>query len=281
MSPSYENPNLEILRSPRFTVAIIIGDSYNKIFQIHYTKRDGTIIIDFPYYKKGPGLLAHSFIPANMSHLPSIDLTEGGKVTNKRVKFSYHPDGNVHFSQDGKIMTLIRKRTVPLIHARGHFFTVQMSGPEDFERVSTPSTKSRKRRSLRHYLNYQFDSLSDSSIKFLGCFIDEAEFANMVFPPTRSPFLTMKYGLKGDVYSGFVIAPPDGYPFDNKKLGIGVRLIPRMTSDNSSCLTFISGFDDPSIGLDLTKPTSFLALSYPSTDFDTLQKQIGTVDLKD
>lgn len=71
-----------------------------------------------------------------MKYPASLSLLDGGKVTGHKVKYSHHPDGRVHFSQDGKIRTVIQKKSIPLSEAEGHLFTVQLQGLKDFGELS-------------------------------------------------------------------------------------------------------------------------------------------------
>lgn len=266
-----------VLRSKRFTIGVKIGQNVHKIFQIHFQKRDGTIIIDFPYYKKCPGLLCYATLKVGTQYPTSIDFTQGGKVTSQLVKFSYHPDGNVHFSQDRRIFTLIKKRTVPLIDAHGHFFTVQINGPQDFK-IHPKGSKESYRPGKRRHLVFEFPDTFNDSIKFLGYYIHISEVAKSIVSRGKANWYIFIDESTGEQYPGFIIGPPSDNPLADKVLLIRRHLISTMTADNSSCLTFIGGFDAPEIAYDHTKATSFLGLMYPTEDFNVLKERIGTVD---
>lgn len=66
----------------------------------------------------------------------SLSLIDGGKVTSHKVKYSHHPDGRTHFSQDGKIFTKVIKSSASFDEVDGHLFTVQF---QDFANVMRQS----------------------------------------------------------------------------------------------------------------------------------------------
>ena len=42
---------------------------------------------------------------------------------------------------------------------------------------------------------------------------------------------------------------------------------------------FIGGFDPPEVMNDLSKPFSFLYMSYPAPNYETLEKRLGSIDI--
>lgn len=125
-------------------VAIKTRSSHAKILQIAWGS-DGTIMVHLPYYKHADGLLSIATMPAGNGTPLQVSLEDAGKVTSHRVKYSHHIDGRAHFSQDGKILTKIKKQSVPLATLSGHVFTAQAQGLQDFEPVSPSDTKRKSR----------------------------------------------------------------------------------------------------------------------------------------
>jgi hypothetical protein len=70
------------------------------------------------------------------AHGTQLDLTPGGKIASHAVKYAHHPDGEAHFSQDGKVLTAIRRKAVPLDAAAGHLFTVHVVGFAAFKTLT-------------------------------------------------------------------------------------------------------------------------------------------------
>src|SRR5712691_4530164 len=97
-----------VLRSERFVISIECGERRHKVFQCQFAKRDGSVFISFPYFRHSEGLVSLASWPAGeVSSVVSLEL--GGRVSSHLVKYSHHPDGRAHFSQDGKVLTVIKK----------------------------------------------------------------------------------------------------------------------------------------------------------------------------
>ena len=118
---------LRVFKSKRFVVSVKLRERRYKILQIMFSKRDGSIYINFPYYSDTRGLISLVTYPGDIS-TTHLRLEPGGRVTSHLVKYSHHQDGRAHFSQDGKIKTEVKKMSVPLTEINGHFFTVQIQG---------------------------------------------------------------------------------------------------------------------------------------------------------
>ena len=123
----------------RFIVVIKTAQSRNKVMQIMFSKKDGSVFINFPYYKFSQGLVSLVTFSGNIKLPTSLNLVPGGKVTSHLVKYSHHPDGRAHFSQDGRVRTKVKKKAIALFKAEGHIFTAQLQGMNDF--VATNSKK--------------------------------------------------------------------------------------------------------------------------------------------
>lgn len=128
--------NLPAFISERFVITVETGDDRRKVFQVLFQKSDGSLFVSFRYFKDVAGLLTLVTLNARTKYPTSVSLLDGGKVTGHKVKYSHHPDGRVHFSQDGKVRTVIQKKSIPLSEAEGHLFTVQLQGLKDFSELS-------------------------------------------------------------------------------------------------------------------------------------------------
>ena len=207
----------------------------------------------------------------------SFSLQEGGKATGHRVKYSHHPDGMAHFSQDGKIFTTVRKRSVPLTDKDGHIFTIQLQGLEDFQ---SPKQKEQQKILTRKktILNFKFDDEQPAAIKFVGHWYSKASLMQRMHGPKIGP-LTPCQRSDGSTVSGMLIADPFLQSHDEYYLLLTCEGIPILDKDHDSALTFIGGFDPDNIAFDHSKDTQFLALAYGQFDsHEDLIKLIGTVD---
>lgn len=128
-------------RSEKYVVAVEIGQHRYKILQIIFGEKDGSLFVNFPYFKYARGIVSVVTFPRGSSHIAQLSLELGGKVTSHRVKYSHHPDGVAHFSQDGHVFSVVRKQSIPLAKAEGHVFTVQLQQAEAFESASEKKTE--------------------------------------------------------------------------------------------------------------------------------------------
>jgi hypothetical protein len=112
-------------RAECIVIAVKRKGNYSKVFQIVFSKRDGSIYINFPYFKHSKGVVSIATMPAGAKYPLEVSFIESGKVTSHLVKYSHHPDGMAHFSQDGYVKTQIRKQSIALTELDGHFFKIK------------------------------------------------------------------------------------------------------------------------------------------------------------
>lgn len=269
--PSFSSENLAI--------AVVTSSAHRKIFQIAFQRRNGTLFVAFPYFRDAPGILSMATLKANQSFPANVDLKDGGKFTSHRVKYSHHPDGNAHFSQDGKIYTQIRRKSVPLGEAVGHLFTVQAQGIDDFEAVQA-SARQPAANAKRTRINFKFDGPDPAAIKFVGYWYSEPQLLRRFKRIGNRPWCAMERP-DGTVVHGAIIRNPFLGFSENCYLLLSCEAIPILDKDRYSALTFIGGFDPPHIAFDSNVDLQFLALSYPTESFDSFASAIGTVDLRE
>jgi len=111
----FQAKTVAAVRSQRVVCVVKVSELRAKAFQIGFDK-DGSVFIRFPYFQHRTGILSSSEIPATGERKADVNIDFGGKVTSHRVKYSHHPDGRAHFSQDGKIFTAIKRQ----IHIARH-----------------------------------------------------------------------------------------------------------------------------------------------------------------
>ena len=268
--------NIPAFASERFVITVETGQDRRKLFQIMFRKSDGSLFLSFPYYKDVAGLLTLATLRARAQYPASLSLLDGGKVTGHKVKYSHHPDGHVHFSQDGKIRTAIRKRSIPLLEAEGHLFTIQLQGLSDFseldrkERLPLLSDK-------KTILNFRFEGSPPDAIKFVGHWHKKTSLLRRISQFGSKPWFICE---KSDGSTAFGMLLRDAFLESGEDyLLLTCEAIPLVDKGRFSTLTFVGGFDRREIALDHAQDTSFLALAYPATEsYEELRDQIGSVD---
>ncbi len=77
----------------------------------------------------------------------------------------------------------------------------------------------------------------------------------------------------------FLAGPPLNWPLHEFMILVACESTLALEKESKSLLMFIGGFDPPEIMDDLSKPFSFLYMSYPASDYEDLEKRIGNIDI--
>jgi hypothetical protein len=246
----------------------------HNIFQITFIRRDGSLIVSFPYGAHSQGLLSIGTLPEGQLSA-QVSLEPEGRCTSHKVKYTHHPDGEAHFSQDGKILTTVRRQSVPLVGTAGHIFTVQAASLHEFQRATRPKDLAQPTAS-RANLTVDCGPNLPQAIKFVGrLYRASALEARLVgsAPSVIGPILPLRDSTTAS--QGFCIGNPSAALADMVLL-ITCHIIP--SQNDWSGLIFYGGFDPQERFDDISRSASFLALSYPIEDFDTVATRTGSVD---
>jgi len=259
------------VRSDRVVCVVKVGDLRAKAFQIGFEK-DGSLFIHFPYFQHRVGILSSSEIPATGERTAEVNLENGGKVTSHLVKYSHHPDGRAHFSQDGKIFTAIKRQSVALDKQNGHIFTLNIQGLHALDvakKVKDVEGNSGK----RSVLDFQIEPTPEA-IKFVGRWLDVNKLRVSQPDATVGPkhWMVDPDGVKTNAT---LVASPQA---DTKHvLAITCVATPRLGPAREIFL-FQGGFDAFETMTDPTKKAGFLAFQYPLSEAASVRERIGSVD---
>lgn len=269
--------NIPAFASERFVITIETTDGRNKLFQILFQKKNGSLFVSFPYYKDTTGFLTLATLRAKAEYPSSLSLIDGGKVTGHKVKYSHHPDGSVHFSQDGKILTKVRKKSVSLAESDGHIFTIQLKGLRDFNTLKKNELK-QLLSNKKTILNFRFEGDPPEGFKFIGHWYKKSSLLKRVSTFGSNPQFVCEKPDNTKTF-GMLIRNPFLNVNEECYLLLSCEAIPILDKDRYSTLTFIGGFDQKEILRNNDVDTRFLALAYPATEsYQDMVKKIGTVD---
>lgn len=249
-----------------FNVVAEQGDSRHRLIKVHF-QRDGSVFVYFPGFTLTNGLLG--IVRSTRMSSEDVNLAEGpfSRITSNMVKLAHHSDGEAHFSQTGKVLTEVRRKSVPLDRQTGHLFTVQFQNISTLKRVD--KTQDEEERLLLESNVHAFKLVAARyplhSINIGGGV--GMETSTLVKYPD------------GRIRSTLAAIPPAGYRFDDVVLLLRIESIPPLTSDRSSQLICLAGFDPPEVTLNPAKHTEFLVFAYPSSDHVSLRKRIRSIDL--
>ncbi len=267
----FQAKTVAAVRSQRVVCVAKVSELRAKAFQIGFDK-DGSLFIHFPYFQHRIGILSSSEIPATGERKADVNIEHGGKVTSHRVKYSHHPDGRAHFSQDGKIFTAIKRQSISLDTQNGHMFTLYIQGLHALDVAKT--AKDAEGISVnRSVINFQIEPTPEA-IKFVGRWLDINKLRVSEPNVTVGPRLTMvdPDGVKTDA---ILVASP--YANAKHVLAITCVAIPRLGPDREIFL-FHGGFDAPETMTDPTKEAGFLAFLYPLSEAANVRERLGSVD---
>lgn len=271
-----EKAELRRFQAERFIFTVQSGVTRYKICQIFFGKSDGTIYVTFPYFGIKEGIAnVGMFTPFLVNS--NISLEANGKVTTYPLKYAHHPDGEAHFSQDGKVKTLIRKKSVPLQEVEDHIFTLHAQGLSGFDLDTTKTDHQPKLK--RTVLNFDFKERKPKALKIVGRWYEWQKLIRRAQGKTTGPTV---HGQTpdGKFVPVFLIGPPKGWAMEKYFLSISCEEIEVLDKEQDELLLFLGGFDRPSNINDLSQPSSFLCLSYPASNYKDLLKRIGSMDLE-
>lgn len=264
-------------RAHKFTLQIRAPGKLQvrKIAKIIFQETDGSLFVAFPYFEHSEGLATLVTLPPGPKHFESVSLQEGGKVTSHLVKYTHHRDGRCHFSQAGKVYTLVKKESVPLNRYLGHLFTAEIGGLGTFREATGPDFDPTNLNDQP--ITWNFEDLESDRIKILGYWYNKRTIREHVSGEVVGPGVTVESdeGRK----AGMLLSAPTGLPGSSSFLLVTAFAIRASGSKQESYLTFIGGFDSREIVNDLTRSTTFLALSYPVLNIEDLRAKIGSIDL--
>jgi hypothetical protein len=264
--------NLRVLKSERFVIAVETPSGTFKLFQI-ICGRDGSVFVPFPYFKNSSAQLSEGTLKGGQSY--PLNLSVSGPVTMHRVKYTHHVDGESHFSQEGKILTRIRRRANPLQAYGGHLFTIQLQGLPDFKRVTDGDLRKRG----RQLVCYRHPS-EPTSLKLVAHLYSAAEIMQrLVLRDDTGPWISVVRDQKP--YVAVLLASGDNSNATARILTLSFEEVPRVFSNQPSGFSFIGGFDAPQTAFDHNQDTSFLVLLSPAGDDPSeVARKFGSVDLQ-
>jgi hypothetical protein len=268
---TFQAQNVDAIRADVTVCVIKIGPNRYKALQVAWGA-DGSLFVTFPYFEQTEGILSASYLPGNGKRETVIDLEDGGKVSSHLVKYAHHVSGEAHFSQTGKIITGIRRQSLPLGQQDGHIFTLQVQGLAALK-LADPVKDAVGRDPKRSVID--FECPPTNAIKFVGRWYDVTQMMLDRPTPTVGPWIPSQYfdGTSGG--KAWFIGQPSSA--NKQLLAITLRPIQKFSKDRETLL-FYGGFDAREAMEDPTKDGGFLMFKYPIGNPAVVASRIGTVD---
>lgn len=266
---------VEPIYSKNFIIALGIEGNEYAIFDIFFNKNNHGVYINFPYYEHTEGIVCKPKWPKGKVNF-DLELTPYAKITSHLVKYSHYPDGNAHFSQDGKVFTKVKRKAVRLNDINGHLFTVTIHGLESFKKKNKVKIKNNKDLMITMWAH---NAIASQSFKIVGRIYNKKDIGKF---------------LKGDdkvVKHCINTFSPNGKKNTAPLLSLNEQLnylilltcekLDNFTSTGKSTLIFLGGFDPKHI-IDnyKKKETENLILVYPFRGGDELKSKLESIDFK-
>jgi hypothetical protein len=223
---------------------------------------DGSLTVHFPYLREKSCMLTIGRMPSGDGMMPTLRV--GGadaRGSSHHVKYSHHLDGRVHFSQDGKVYTAIKRQAVPLRQANGHLFTLKLQNLGEFASVTQRDRSARDKK--RFLVNFEFLA-EHAAFQFIGSIYRYADFQSRFQRRSGEPvgpIVDLLHPVRGQLKG--VVSRNANDPSDDTIFVLSAEAIPKFTTDRTTSMLFVGGFDPVDIVYDHSRPSDFLFMSCP------------------
>ena len=279
------NDQSALAKAEKFVILLNIEGVYRRLFSVQYERRAHGLgyYVHLPYFDHTEGVLGRLVFDGPPGSQSQISIRDTGTTTTHRLKFVHHPDGEAHFSQDGRVFTQVRTQTLPLTTNQRHLFTVNFWGADAFEVAQARDLRGphSERTSIR------FDPPAPlPASQIAGRIIAE----HVSFPPGGIS-IDPKVAARGTITEPIVYMRGDGsrnhgIPLlppvprvDDYFIMLSYVPIDRSSADDAASLTLVGGWSEPE---GAAGPLTGLVIHYTDRDPDEwgqLVQDRGTIDL--
>ncbi len=270
-------PKLNIYDANRYVIAANLQKNKVKLFQINFSKKDGSLFLMFPYLKGCPCRIGEIRLQKGIAVFENIRVGDNFPVSSHQVKYAHHTSGQAHFSLTGKVRNEIKTRSVALSETYGHIFTAVFQGLQSFDQLEAhkPATKS------RGVVPFPFDAKPVECVKIVGFIYSESELVKRAFfDKPGSPWFKM-ISPNGQVKVGIVLNTTITHNGEKRYLLLAASRESRQITNKDRGIIFTGGFDSEDHVNDYSKESSLLMMFVnDSANFAEIAKEFGTIDLK-
>lgn len=256
---------------------LAVGDYpyYRQLCLVVFGK-DGSMYISTPYFGAGAGTVTSAAVGDGPPH--QISFAPGGRVTSHLVKFSHHPDGEVHFSQDSKVRTEIKRRSFNLVASIGEVLQLHIYHPAGFEAIDLVRQKTD-----RVYLLNVFKGDLPSAIVVRGEWRRKRDIAANTEPRGGivPPITTVIHRRTGVDSVVTLLGQPEGWPLRDHVLMLSCYPTTPLDNITDKTMILLGGWDPADVAPpgQHAKQTGCLAWLYPQKNAEAAAARLGTIDL--
>jgi len=271
-----QNGRLRVYVAAQATVIVGAGDgNWFKLCQMGFSK-DGSFHLTWPYLSSSQGIVAEVELPPDAPDGTPIALTERGRFTSQRVKYSHHRSGIAQFSLSGRVRNEVRRQSFPLNGPIGHIFGLQCHNPAGFSPLD-------RLKAGRLYVTLVAQGGVPNGISLRGTWHrKELVRANLRGRSDQGPVATFLHQPSGESGRMTFWSPPLDSPLRNHLLGLFEgQPITSLATDEPG-IVLLGGFDPheipPNVEAKLLRKG--LAALYPARGSVELRRRVGTIDLE-
>ena len=249
--------------------------------QLSFTKKDGSIFVQSPYFRDKDGIATVVRLQDDRTAPRTIEFLKEGKVTSHLVKYSHHPDGRVHFSQDGRVRTEIgRTAEFPLNGPIGKLFQIHAFYPER----GFSAFDSSKMKTERPHLIFNYPARTPEAIRITGTWRRKNDVAGWSRPAGTplGPRARLRRVGSAETTCAFLIGQPEEFPLQEHILVVSCDAVSLPVGLTESTLLILAGSDADEVENlgDVARPSEYLAAMYPVGDREILEPVVGTIDYR-
>lgn len=272
--------------SPLFIIAAnkSEGAAQHKLFQIQlFSAVNPRLVVNFPYTPFGSGIAMRTYWDPD-SETPNTHSwldPQSSRTTTQLPKYSHHQDGRAHFSQDGKVYTMIKRQACPIRDINGHAFTMHIQGIEHFPTMDASDEK-KLRKGKRGIILFTAGRGAPRMLSLYGSVyqrdfywamkrrqgvmgIPHGDYTRYIYPDGRQEIVSVLTDHLDH------LDRPNSLLLE---LRLSTHTIPDTTTDT---LLFVGGFDNRDLTKLLDAP-GYLALRFPATPDDRDLSLIPSMD---
>ena len=219
-------PRLRFYAGPEAVVIVGSLEKLYKVCHIRFTKIGG-ILVQAPYFQTSEGIAGQLNWSRGATKGTASFEPGWARATSHLVKLNHPPDGNAHFSQDGKVNTEIWRRTFPLSTGRGFVFQLNLYSVEGHEYIA-PTAKIPKG---RIHLTFRFDGAMPDAVTVFGEWLPKDQFRSPIVGARTGPLTTYR-DTGGAEAKAFLLGQAAGMPFQESFLRVTCGRAPSIAKDD-------------------------------------------------
>jgi hypothetical protein len=271
--------NLTYWAARQAVVAIASPLAVVYVCQLMFNRKDGGIFVQFPHFRHHDGIATVVRLERDGAGKRTIQFLDEGKVTSHLVKYSHHPDGRVHFSQDRKVRTEIKRQAAfPLDGPIGTLFQLNAFYPVG----GFLSLDESNLRRGRPHLIFNYKKTVPEAVRITGKWYRKEHVASWS-RPAGAP-IGPKAELHGTVTGGrapaYFLGQPPGFPLQDHLLVVICERVQTPSGVDRPTVIFMGGSDSDEVERsgDPARPSEYLSAMYPVDDPARAKALVGTID---